>query len=380
MTPFLRRQRALADFTLAALARRKGKNIALIAVYSVVVFVLASAMFFAASLRFETTTVLEGAPEITVQKITLGRQDLIDGSVADEIAAIRGVTEAHARLWGYYYDRINGANYTVMVPDDPEMMPDPGQIAIGEGIPRARGLEWAGAPVFLSRYEGDLKKFDVAKTFSRDSALMTSDLMLMNEADFRDFFDIPEGRYTDVVARVRNPNEVATIVQKGSNALPQMRFVTRADIARTYQKLFDWREGLLTALAFAGILAFVIFAAEKASGLSAEEAREIGILKAVGWNTRDVIAMKMWEGGLISLAAFLIGTVAGFAHVFFFGAPLFAPILKGWAVIYPDFPLSPHVDGLQLLTLALLTTLPYIAATVVPIWRTASADPDAVMR
>ncbi|WP_286789719.1 ABC transporter permease, partial [Thioclava sp. UBA3469] len=188
------------------------------------------------------------------------------------------------------------------------------------------------------------------------------------------------GRYTDVVARVRNPNEVATIVQKGSNALPQMRFVTRADIARTYQKLFDWREGLLTALAFAGILAFVIFAAEKASGLSAEEAREIGILKAVGWNTRDVIAMKIWEGGLISLAAFLIGTVAGFAHVFFFGAPLFAPILQGWAVIYPDFPLSPHVDGLQLLTLALLTTLPYIAATVVPIWRTASADPDAVMR
>ncbi|WP_274962391.1 FtsX-like permease family protein, partial [Thioclava electrotropha] len=109
-------------------------------------------------------------------------------------------------------------------------------------------------------------------------------------------------------------------------------------------------------------------------------AREIGILKAVGWNTRDVIAMKIWEGGLISLAAFLIGTVAGFAHVFFFGAPLFAPILQGWAVIYPDFPLSPHVDGLQLLTLALLTTLPYIAATVVPIWRTASADPDAVMR
>ena len=31
---------------------------------------------------------LEGAPEITVQKITLGRQDLIEGSVADEIAAI----------------------------------------------------------------------------------------------------------------------------------------------------------------------------------------------------------------------------------------------------------------------------------------------------
>ena len=40
MTPWLRRQRALADYTLASLARRKGKNIALVAVYALVVFVL----------------------------------------------------------------------------------------------------------------------------------------------------------------------------------------------------------------------------------------------------------------------------------------------------------------------------------------------------
>jgi len=183
-----------------------------------------------------------------------------------------------------------------------------------------------------------------------------------------------------VVATVRNQNEVATIVTKASNALPQMRFVTRADIERTYQKLFDWREGLLVVLAGAGLLAFAIFAAEKASGLSAEEAREIGILKAVGWDTRDVIAMKMWEGGLVSLGAFLIGTVAGFAHVFLFDGVLFAPVLRGWAVIYPDFALAPHIDGVQLMTLALLTVVPYMAATVVPVWRTASGDPDAVMR
>jgi ABC-type lipoprotein release transport system permease subunit len=55
-------------------------------------------------------------------------------------------------------------------------------------------------------------------------------------------------------------------------------------------------------------------------------------------------------------------------------------VLKGWAVIYPAFQLSPHIDGLQLTTLALLTTVPYIAATLVPIWRAASADPDAIMR
>ncbi len=55
-------------------------------------------------------------------------------------------------------------------------------------------------------------------------------------------------------------------------------------------------------------------------------------------------------------------------------------MLKGWAVLYPDFRLVPAVDGLQLATLFFLTVLPYTAATVVPTWRAATTDPDAVMR
>ncbi|MGD9919509.1 MAG: ABC transporter permease [Paenirhodobacter sp.] len=380
MRRWLARQRALADYTLAALARRRGKNFALIAIFALVIFFLASAMFFAGALRHETGLVLAEAPELTVQRLTLGRQDLIDGAVIAEIGAIRGVTGAKGRLWGYFYDRIDGANYTVMVPDDPEMTPAPGQVLIGEGIPRARGFTWAGAPLFLSRTPGDLVKFEVIRTFGRESALMTADLVLMNEADFRSFFGIAPGLYTDVTARVRNPNEIAKIVEKASRAHPELRFVTRGDIARTYQKLFDWREGLLAALGGAALLAFAIFAAEKASGLSAEEAREIGVLKAVGWDTGDVIAMKLWEGGVVALAAFLIGTLAAYAHVFLFSGRLFAPVLKGWSVIYPDFPLSPQLDPLSLTTLALLTIVPYMAAVLVPIWRVASADPDAVMR
>jgi lipoprotein-releasing system permease protein len=204
--------------------------------------------------------------------------------------------------------------------------------------------------------------------------------VLISEEDFRDFFGLGPDVYTDIAVSVRNEREISTIVTKAEKLMPDARFITRADIARTYQKLFSWREGLLVALAGAAILAFAIFAAEKASGLSAEEAREIGILKAVGWDTTDVITMKLWEGGLISVGAFLAGTVLAYAHVFLFSAKLFAPILKGWAVIYPEFSLAPHIDGLQLTTLFLLTVLPYTAATLVPIWRVASADPDQVMR
>ena len=376
----LNRQRALLDFTVAALARRRVKNLSLVGVFAAVVFLLASAMFFAASLRHEAGATLAKAPDLIVQSLSLGRQAMIGAETVPQIAAIRGVTRVEGRLWGYHYDRVNGANYTVMVPTTADLQPPPGQVILGEAVPRVRDFKWQGTPLFLSRREGDLVRFDVARTLGADVALVSADLVLMNEADFRSFFNVPAGQFTDLAVTVRNPRELSTVVEKATARLPEARFVTRDDIARTYQKLFDWREGVMVALAFVSILAFAIFAAEKATGLSAEEAREIGILKAIGWDTSDVIAMKLWEGGLVSGGAFLLGCTLAYAHVFWAGAPLFAPVLKGWAVIYPEFRLTPAIDALQLGTLFLLTTLPYAAATVVPVWRTAAADPDAVMR
>ena len=49
MTRWLNRQRQLLDFALSSLARRKAKNLGLLLVYTVVVFVLASVMLFSSS-------------------------------------------------------------------------------------------------------------------------------------------------------------------------------------------------------------------------------------------------------------------------------------------------------------------------------------------
>ena len=60
------------------------------------------------------------------------------------------------------------------------------------------------------------------------------------------------------------------------------------------------------------VLAFLIFTADRAAGLSAEEKREIGILKAIGWETADILQLKMYQGAVISLVAFLVGTVLAY--------------------------------------------------------------------
>jgi ABC-type lipoprotein release transport system permease subunit len=128
------------------------------------------------------------------------------------------------------------------------------------------------------------------------------------------------------------------------------------------------------------VLSFVIFAWDKATGLSAEERKEIGILKSLGWETADVLLLKFWEGTVISLSAFLVGVILAYGHVFFFSASLFEHALKGWAVLYPRFKLVPVIDGGQLAVLFFLTVVPYTVATIIPSWRAATLDPDAAMR
>ena len=377
MNAWIEKQKYLIDFTLSSLARRKAKNLGLLLVYTLIVFLLASVMLFTHALRQAAAQVLAGAPEIVLQRMVAGRHDLIPPGYLERIGRIRGVQEKEGRLWGYYYDPVVKANYTFMVPNHQEIAA--GTLFVGAGMARARGLA-VGNLISFRSYSGQLFSFTIAGILPSDSELVSADLVLLSEADFRAFFEIAAGHFTDIALSVANPLEVRNIASKLAQQFPDARPILRAEILRTYESVFNWREGIVLALASLAILAFAILAWEKASGLSADEKREIGILKAIGWETGDVLKMKFWEGALISQAAFLIGYLAAYLHVFRFSSSLFAPVLKGWAVLYPRFELSPVIDGFQVATLFFFTVFPYAAATLVPIWRAAITDPDAVMR
>ncbi|MDO8926722.1 MAG: FtsX-like permease family protein [Sideroxyarcus sp.] len=382
MKTWIAKQKALIDFTLSSLARRKLKNLGLLLVYTIIVFLLASVMLYTHALRHEAAQVLKSSPEVIVQRLVAGRHDLIPPGYLEKLGRIRGVQSKEGRLWGYFYDNVVSANYTLMAPSsashDFGQVAD-GKIVIGAAVARERGLA-PGNLISFRSYTGKLFIFTVAAVLPHEAELVSADLLLLSETDFRSFFDIPAGYYNDIALSVANPQEVRNIAGKISETLPDARIILREEVLRTYESIFNWREGIVLVLLSGSILAFAIFAWEKASGLSAEEKREIGILKAIGWETGDVLKMKFWEGALVSLAAFLLGYVAAYLHVFHFSAALFEPVLKGWSVLYPRFELVPVVDGFQIATLFFFTVFPYTVATIVPIWRAAITDPDAVMR
>jgi len=384
----MEKHKKILEYALSSLLRRKYKNLAVIAVFSLVVAILASILFLTHSFKVEALNVLIGAPELIVQKVSGGRHDLIPTDYIKRIQGIYGIGRVIPRYWGYYYDAITDGNYTLMGVDedvqklkllDGRMPTKNSECAIGKGISDVR-FTGIGEKMYLIDSKGKTLTFHVVGVFTSESAILTNDLILLNKEDILSLFGMSSDRATDVVVQVYNEFEVPFVAGKIREMLPDTRPIMKGEIIRTYETVFSWRSGMIFTVFFGALIAFCILAWDKATGLSAEERQEIGILKAIGWETSDILELKFWEGIVISLTSFLTGLILAYVHIFFLGASLFASALKGWSVIFPSFELIPYVNLYQVFTVLFLTVIPYVASTIIPSWKVAITDPDVVMR
>ena len=94
------RQRHLIDYSAASMARRKGRNLGLLAVYGGMVFLLASVLFYSSALKHEANLLLAEAPEIVVQRMVAGRHAPVSGEHLLALQGIRGLRDVEGRLWG----------------------------------------------------------------------------------------------------------------------------------------------------------------------------------------------------------------------------------------------------------------------------------------
>lgn len=373
----LNRYRHILDFALSSLIRRRARVFSLMAVYTLIVFFVASLIFFVQAIKREVALTLSNAPDLIIQRMIAGRHDLIPTNYTNKIREIRGVTNVCSRLWGYYYDPVFGANYTLLVPDTNP--PAVGSIKIGAGVARNQRIK-SGDMLTLQTASKTPLLLTVQDIYPTSSEIVSSDLMIMSAEDFTTMFNFPADKATDLAVTVVNTNEQITVASKIAEMFPDVRPILKSEILRTYNAIFDWRGGMMLVVVAMSLLSFIIFVWDKASGLSAEERKEIGILKSIGWETSDVLLLKFWEGVVVSLTAFLCGILFAYCHIFLFSAALFGQVLKGWSVMYPSYTLTPAIDPYQLTILFLLTVAPYTAATIIPSWLAASMPPDSAMR
>jgi len=381
----MQKHKKILEYTVSSLVRRKFKNLALVVVFSFVIAILASILILTYSFKVEAVNVLLDAPELIVQKISGGRHDFIPETYMKTLQKINGVGNITPRYWGYYYDNGTDSTYTLLGVDEsvqnlkllngrfPESK---GECAIGRGA-FGRGV---GEHINIADSKGKPYRMRIVGLFGSDSDLLANNLVLLTKESVMDVFGMLPDRATDIVVQVYNESEVPYVARKIRNELPDTRPIMKTEIIRTYDSVFSWRSGMIITMFSGALIAFCILVWDKASGLNSDEKQEIGILKAIGWETSDILEMKFWEGLVLSIMSFIIGILLAYVHIYFFHASFIAPALKGWSTIFPEFRLIPYLNLYHIFTMFFLTVVPYIASTIVPSWKAAITDPDLVMK
>lgn len=301
---------------------------------------------------------------------------------------MRGVARVEPRVWGYLFDAPSGVTLTVWgleTLDDAELhleegtIPRKGECLVGRGFADARLIE-IGERLPLRAASGELFAPRVAGVFTSDSAILTNDLLVVTAEDARSIFSIPSDEATDFAVQLHNTLESDTVSRKVLEEWADSRTISHQQLIATYDAIFDWRGGIWTATLLLVVAAFAVLVWDTASGLTSEEYRLLGLLKAVGWSARELMELRVWQGAIVSLLSCATGFLLALIHIVVFDGSLIGRAIKGWSVLYPTFPLRPQLDGYALLLAMALSVVPYTAATLIPAWRASITDPDTVMR
>lgn len=388
----------LIQYAINAILRQKSKSFFITTIFTFLTFLLTSVFFITHSIKHELNLTVDSLPQITVQKIKAGKAYDIDISVVDDILELSGVDDAVARVWGYYYFENIGVNFTLVGLNSYEKpyknsfenivkkfeldkSDNNSSMIVGRGVKESMEKGY-----YLQNYfnfikpDGTIKRVNIAGIFDADTQLESNDVIVLSKDDTREIFDMDESIATDIVIKVANPQEIPTIVEKIKLLHPDTRIITNEDLKVSYQNIFDYKSGIFLAIFIIALFTFFIIIYDKSSGLSSEEKREIGILKATGWTVDDVLKEKFYESFIISFIAYLVGVILAFGFVYLFQAPVLRDIFVGYSQLKTTFEL-PFVFDFQTLFLVFFLSVPiYIAATIIPSWRIATLETDEVIR
>ena len=391
----MKRHFALIRFALGSSRRRAGRTVSLGVALALVTFAFSAVLFLAEALRREFHVGAAALPDLTVQRLAAGRPALIPEDWSAKLSGLAGVTTVEPRVWGYYFVPALAGNFTVAgVDTSAEGRLANAPVAIGQGrfpAPGASGEVVMGEALaaFLGLVVDDVielpagpvsKRLQIVGLFHSRIALWTADVILMSTADAREFLQVPPGLATDLAVGLSTPDEAVVAARKIAALLPEARILDRQLMNRAYDLTFDTRGGILGAMLLPALVAFLVLAWDRLTGVGPGERREIGALKAMGWQTSEVLSARLWENAAIGLHAALAGIVAAYVFVFHAQAPGLAQVLFGWSSLYPAFQPAPAVTGSQVLLLTSLVVLPFVAAGLVPAWRAATRDPLALLR
>lgn len=222
------------------------------------------------------------------------------------------------------------------------------------------------------------KEFRISGIFDADSGIWTSNLILINLNEMIGLYEM-DGFVTDMAIYVR-PGLAGKVSEELQRMNSYFRIQTK-DLVKTYlDRGFSTKGGIfliLYTIAFAiGIPALLV-----SSGLGlSERKKEIGVLKALGWRTVEVMEMVFFECLILSLLSVPLTFLISFCWIKVFNAPFIAQIFIPGAGILPTFPVPSLFLPIPLIQSFLISIVITASGTIYTTWRASVVPPVEAMR
>ena len=384
----------LLEYAYTYILRHKSKNFFIVTVFTLLVALLASLFFITTSVEHELTNRIKNQPDIVVQNYQAGKPSSIDVPLLDKLLEIDGINSGKTRVQGSYYFRVKNKTFYIVGVDPFEQQDDSfiqkllnsydlnsSSMLVSKSVQDVMKKAYYTDYFNFIKPDGNLQRVYVKASFDIGKRVELKNLIVMPKEMAKKVFGYAVNQATDIALDVANKHELNFIASKIRLMLPNVKVISKNDLRVKYEKLFNYDSGVFLSLFVIAIFTFFVIIYDKANGLSSEEKREIGILKALGWRVEDVLHAKFYEAFLISFFSFVLGIGLAFVYVFILKAPLLGDIFMHENLLnIHTFRLDVYVELSYVLLIFLLSVPIYIAATLIPSWRVATLDADEVMR
>ncbi len=370
------------------LIRHPWQSITIGAALASVILAASVPVLFSRGMSAVAKELLQDGPSIVARRISAGQWTPIpvDEAVGAAVS-VPGVVSARPRIWGTVggpdgpvtvIGQIGRESGTTDKSSESNLSPKRGEAIVGPGVVSDDEIVKDGKKLTLHGEKS--LSFGITETFLKKHSMAVHDVVMLHEDDARELLGLSPGFASDLAIRVFHDQEADAVLPDLANAFPwPSRMTTRGETLKMYTASMARRGGLFYLVLTPCILALALICAAgyRTAGRGAYEA---GLLKALGWTTRDIVRLSMYRAILVAVPSAAVATAVSCFLVFLPGIEWPGYLLFGWKHNPPGFhfDLSNVIPALMVPVAAVLT--PYLASVLLPALNYASADPHELLQ
>jgi hypothetical protein len=342
---------------------------------------MATGLLLPQTLTATINRLLAQGPDLVVRRVTPDGGQPLNVKMAAAAMAIPGIIEARPRIWGTV--RTPQGVVTVVAADqqaihrlnvpDAIRAPLPGQALVGNGVTVP---ETDSRLVLQGRTAITVH---VAQRFPRAADLVTHDLVMLHPADARRLLGLAAEDACDLALTVFHADEAEALRPELARAFPwPVHIATRQDTRKHYATAFGRRGGLAVMLYFPAMIALLLLVAGVVRQQIGNRAR-VGLFKALGWTSRDIVALQLTKALLVGLPAIAGGLMIAYGLVYAPSQQWVGTLLLGWQKTAPLMHLDTGYAAPIFLEVTGIVLIPYLAAVLWPSLVQATSDPQDLL-